>query len=71
MILTPKKVKNIFEIIFILTAAKIYTGNFADSPFGTDYCSSSNESINAPSNKQYFLMYIQNISKNFRFVKNF
>ena len=33
MILTPKMVENIFGIVFILTAAKNYTSNFADSLF--------------------------------------
>ena len=38
-----------FENIFILMAAKNYTSNFADSPFGPDYCSSSNASLTSPS----------------------
>ena len=49
MILTPQMIENIFEIIFILTAVKNYTSNYADSPFGPDYCSSSNASITGPS----------------------
>ena len=40
VILTPKMVENIIGIIFILTAVKNYTSNFADSPFGPDYYSS-------------------------------
>ena len=57
--LAPKMVGNIFDIIFILTAAKNYTSNFADSPFGPDYCSSSNASLTAPSNQHYYSMYFQ------------
>ena len=34
MSLTPKMVKNIFGIIFMLTAVKNHTSNYADSPFG-------------------------------------
>ena len=34
---------NIFGIIFILMAVKNHTTNFADSSFGPDYYSSSNE----------------------------
>ena len=34
VILTPKMVKNIFEIICILTAAKNYTSNFSETPLG-------------------------------------
>ena len=32
LILTPKMVENMFETIFILTAAKNYTSNFSDTP---------------------------------------
>ena len=42
-------VENIVLNIFILTAGKNYTSNFADIPFGPDYCSSSNPSLTAPS----------------------
>ena len=41
VILTPKMVKNYFEIISDLTAVKNHTINFAESPFGPDYCLSS------------------------------
>ena len=41
VILTPKMVENIFEIISILTAAKNRIGNFVDTPFDPDYCISS------------------------------
>ena len=70
VIFTPIMAENIFEIIFILTAAKNHTSNFADGPFGSDYCSSSNASLTAPSNQHYFSMYFQNIWIFFRFVKN-
>ena len=59
VIFTPKMDENIFEIIFILTAAKTHTSNFADSPFGPDYCSSLNVSLTEPSNKYYNSMYFQ------------
>ena len=49
VILNSKMVKSKFGIIFILTAVKNYNSNFADSPFGPDYCSSSIASITAPS----------------------
>ena len=42
VILTPKMAKNIFEIIYIFTAAKNYTSNVSDTPFGHDHCTSSN-----------------------------
>ena len=64
VIFTPIMAENIFEIIFILTAAKNHTSNFADGPFGSDYCSSSNASLTAPSNQHYFSMYFQNILNN-------
>ena len=38
MILTPKMVENIFEIICIFTAAKNHISNFVDTPFDPDYC---------------------------------
>ena len=61
VIFTPKMVKNIFEIIFILTAAKNHTSNFADSPFGPDYCSSLNVSLTATSNQINYSMHFQKI----------
>ena len=63
VILTPKKVEN----IFVLTAAKNHTGNFADSPFGPAYCSSSNASLTAPS----ISTIIQCIFKTFQIIVNF
>ena len=42
MILTSKMAKNISGISFILTAAKNYNSNFADSPFWRNYCSYAN-----------------------------
>ena len=45
---------NIFEIICILMAAKNYTSNFPGTPFGPDYCTSSNESLTETSNQIYF-----------------
>ena len=54
VILTPKMVKHIFEIICILTAAKNYTSNFSDPPLGPDHCTSSKASLTAPSNQPYF-----------------
>ena len=69
VILTPKMVEHIIGIIFILTAVKNYTSNFADSPFGPDYCSFSNASFTAPSNQHYYSMYFQNISNNCRFFR--
>ena len=54
VILTPKMVEYIFKIIFILTAAKNYTSNLLDTPFGPDYCTSSNASLTATSNSSYF-----------------
>ena len=55
VILTPKMVENIFEILCILTAVKNYTSNFTDTPFRHDYIKSSKASLNAPSNQPYFL----------------
>ena len=46
----PKIVKNIFEIICILNAAKNYTSNFSDTFFGSHYGISSKASLMAPSN---------------------
>ena len=39
--------------MFILTAAKNHTSNFADRTVGPDYCTSSNASLTAPSNRNY------------------
>ena len=50
----PKNVKILFEIIFILTAAKNYTSNFSDSPFGSNYCTSSKASPIALFKQPYF-----------------
>ena len=60
-------VKNIFEFIFILMAVKNYTSNFADRPFGPDYCSSSDASLTAPSIRHYF----QCICKIFQILDEF
>ena len=67
VILTPKMIENIFEIICILTAAKKYTSNFSDTPLGPDNCISSKASLSAPSNQPYvqctfkiFKKYIEN-----------
>ena len=54
VILTPIMAKNIFEIIYIFTAAKKYTINLSDTPFGHDHCISSNVSLTAPSNQPDF-----------------
>ena len=40
----PEKGRIFLEIIYILTAAKNYTGNFSDTFFGPNYCTSSKES---------------------------
>ena len=37
-----------------LTTAKNYNGNFSDTPFGPDYCTSSKAFLTAPSNQIYF-----------------
>ena len=50
----PKRSTIFFEIIFILTAAKDYTGNFSDTPFGPDYWTSSNAYPTTLSNQTYF-----------------
>ena len=54
VILTHKMDENIFGIIFILTAAKNHNNNFADSPLGPDYYSSSNASLTAFSNQHCY-----------------
>ena len=54
VIFTPKMAENIFEIIFILMAAKNHTSNFADRPFGHCYYSSSIASLTAPCNLHYY-----------------
>ena len=41
VILTPKMVNSIFEIICIFTAAKIHISNFVDTSFDPDYCTPS------------------------------
>ena len=41
VILTPKIVENIYEIIRIFTAAKNHISNFADTHFDPDYCTPS------------------------------
>ena len=57
-------------IICIFTEAKNHTSNFADSPFGPDYCSSLIASLTAPSNLHYYSMYFQHISNNCWFFQN-
>ena len=54
VILTPKIVENICEIICILIAEKKYTSIFPDTPFGPDYCTSSKAFLTAASNQIYF-----------------
>ena len=58
----PKIVNNNFEIICILIAAKNYTSSFPGTPFGLDYCTSSNAYLTETSNQIYF----QHISKIFQ-----
>ena len=53
-ILTTKMTKNIFEIIYIFTAAKNYTSNVSDTPFGHDHCTSLNVFLIASSNQPDF-----------------
>ena len=48
MILTPIMVRFFFEIICILTAAKMYTSKISDTPLSPDYCISSIASLMAP-----------------------
>ena len=71
----PKMVGNIFEIICIFTAAKNHTNNFADTPFGPDYCTSS-KVIPHWVKKSLFFQCIfvkkSNLSKFFiRFIQNY
>ena len=53
VILTPKMVEYIFEIISILTSAKNYTSNFSDTPFDPEYCTSSKASPTSLFNQPY------------------
>ena len=61
--MTPKMDENEFEIICILMAAKNYTSNFSDTPFGHDHCTSSNAFLTASSNQPDFSMYFPKKSK--------
>ena len=49
-----KIVKNILEIICILTHEKNYTSNFPVTPFDPKYCTSSKAFLTAPSKQPYF-----------------
>ena len=63
----PKIVKNIFEIICILNAAKNYTNNFTETPFDPDYLTSSKASLIA-----FPISHIFNVfSKNFKLFVHF
>ena len=50
----PKNCQIFVESIFILMAAKKYTSNFSDSPFGSNYCTSSKASPIALFKQPYF-----------------
>ena len=63
VILTPKMVKYIFEIISILTAAKNYASNFSDTPIGPNNCTSSKAYPTALSNQPYFQCIFQIFQK--------
>ena len=67
VILNHNMVENIFKIIFILTATKKRTCNFADIPFGPVYSSSTNASLTAPS----ISTIIQCIFKIFQIIGDF